>query len=38
MASTLIEKDLAVLILGELQDLRHEIKQLKAGASIGGAK
>ncbi len=38
MASTLIEKDLAVLILGELQDLRHEIKQLKTGAAIGGAK
>lgn len=38
MASTLIEKDLAVLILGELQDLRHEIKRLKAGAATAGGK
>lgn len=38
MASTLIEKDLAVLILGELQDLRHEIKQLKTGSETGGSK
>lgn len=36
--ATLIEKDLAVLILGELQDLRHEIKQLKNGAETGGNK
>jgi hypothetical protein len=38
MAASLIEKDLAVLILGELQDLRHEIKQLKTGAATGGGK
>lgn len=38
MASALIEKDLAVLILGELQNLRHEIKHLKTGAETGGGK
>jgi hypothetical protein len=38
MRSPGIERDVAVLILGELQDLRHEIKQLKAGAAAGGAK
>ena len=38
MGSSLIEKDLAVLILSQLQDLRHEIKQLQAGAATGGSK
>jgi hypothetical protein len=33
-----VEKDYAVLILGELQDLRCEIKQLQAGAVTGGTK
>lgn len=27
-----------MLILGELQDLRHEIKHLKTGAEVGGSK
>lgn len=38
MTPTLIQKDLALVIIGELQDLRSEIKQLKADAATGGGK
>lgn len=33
-----IERNLAFIILGELQDIRHEIKQLKLGASTASGK
>jgi hypothetical protein len=38
MASAHIQDDFAFLILGELQDIRSEIKRLGAGAAIGGDK
>ena len=38
MTSELIQKDLAVVIIGQLQDLRNEIKQLKSDAAKGGGK
>lgn len=38
MASAHIQDDFAFLILGELQDIRSEIKQLSVGVAIGGNK
>jgi hypothetical protein len=38
MGSPGIEKEFVALILGEFQDLRHEIQRLHAGAATGGAK
>jgi DNA-binding transcriptional MerR regulator len=38
VAEPLIEKQFAVLLLAELQDLRHQIAQIGRNAATGGAK
>jgi hypothetical protein len=38
MASPSIQNDLAFVIIGELQDIRSEIRRLSASAVIGGGK